>query len=401
MTEARVVLEDWRWKYNHIRPHCSLGYINPSNLLQKIMKLVIPFLALALLTEANAQSYSPPSGFVKVTVAGAPAGEEKLTAISITLPHEVEFSDSFNIGSHTSGSQLLTYASSPSNPAPTWTSTQWTGSPYLAYVEANDNDGDTTTNPPQEAFLISANTTDGGLTLASSFDLTSRFPATTQVTIRKAHTIGSLFGTTGAEVSFKKSFFPNNADNLYVWNGSIWVTYYHNGTEWKKSPSDATVASENVIFPDEGIYVNRKSVDASTASTDLTLTFFGNVPISPQVSTVPGNSLSFVSSRYPVNPTGALQLTIDEMGFDDLPNWKTSFFPNNADKVYVWTTDGAFDGWTTYYKNTSGWQASAPAGSSRTVSTPIPANVAMLVERVDVDTDADSGVVSPLPYVAE
>lgn len=29
LTEARVVIEDWRWKYNHIRPHRSLGYITP------------------------------------------------------------------------------------------------------------------------------------------------------------------------------------------------------------------------------------------------------------------------------------------------------------------------------------------------------------------------------------
>jgi transposase InsO family protein len=29
LTEARVVIEDWRFKYNHIRPHRSLGYITP------------------------------------------------------------------------------------------------------------------------------------------------------------------------------------------------------------------------------------------------------------------------------------------------------------------------------------------------------------------------------------
>jgi hypothetical protein len=27
LTEARVVIEDWRWKYNHVRPDRSLGYI--------------------------------------------------------------------------------------------------------------------------------------------------------------------------------------------------------------------------------------------------------------------------------------------------------------------------------------------------------------------------------------
>ncbi|MGF1450037.1 MAG: transposase [Opitutales bacterium] len=35
LTEARVVLEDWRWKYNNLRPHRSLGYITPLNFAQK------------------------------------------------------------------------------------------------------------------------------------------------------------------------------------------------------------------------------------------------------------------------------------------------------------------------------------------------------------------------------
>lgn len=35
LTEARVVLEDWRWKYNHIRPHRSLGYITPLKFAQQ------------------------------------------------------------------------------------------------------------------------------------------------------------------------------------------------------------------------------------------------------------------------------------------------------------------------------------------------------------------------------
>ena len=35
LTEARVVLEDWRWKYNHVRPHRSLGYITPREFAQK------------------------------------------------------------------------------------------------------------------------------------------------------------------------------------------------------------------------------------------------------------------------------------------------------------------------------------------------------------------------------
>jgi len=35
LTEAPVVIEDWRWKYNHIRPHRSLGYIIPIEFAQR------------------------------------------------------------------------------------------------------------------------------------------------------------------------------------------------------------------------------------------------------------------------------------------------------------------------------------------------------------------------------
>ena len=35
LTEARVVLEDWRWTYNHVRPHRSLGYITPLEFAQQ------------------------------------------------------------------------------------------------------------------------------------------------------------------------------------------------------------------------------------------------------------------------------------------------------------------------------------------------------------------------------
>ena len=38
LTEARVVIGDWRWKYNNIRPHRSLGYISPIKFAQQIAK---------------------------------------------------------------------------------------------------------------------------------------------------------------------------------------------------------------------------------------------------------------------------------------------------------------------------------------------------------------------------
>ena len=35
LTEDRVVIENWRWKYNNIRPHRSLGYVNPLEFAQE------------------------------------------------------------------------------------------------------------------------------------------------------------------------------------------------------------------------------------------------------------------------------------------------------------------------------------------------------------------------------
>ena len=28
--EAKIVIEQWRWEYNEVRPHCSLGYRTPA-----------------------------------------------------------------------------------------------------------------------------------------------------------------------------------------------------------------------------------------------------------------------------------------------------------------------------------------------------------------------------------
>ena len=41
LTEARVVIGDWRWKYNNIRPDRSLGYISPIKFAQQLTEEVV------------------------------------------------------------------------------------------------------------------------------------------------------------------------------------------------------------------------------------------------------------------------------------------------------------------------------------------------------------------------
>ncbi len=48
ITEARIIIEDWRREYNEIRPHSSLGYMTPSNF-AKISKPSIATLNQALI----------------------------------------------------------------------------------------------------------------------------------------------------------------------------------------------------------------------------------------------------------------------------------------------------------------------------------------------------------------
>ena len=36
LTEARVVIEDWRWLYNNVRPHRSLGNITPRHFTENL-----------------------------------------------------------------------------------------------------------------------------------------------------------------------------------------------------------------------------------------------------------------------------------------------------------------------------------------------------------------------------
>ena len=42
LKEARVVIEDWRWRYNHVRPHRSLGYMTPNEFAQDDVEEEVP-----------------------------------------------------------------------------------------------------------------------------------------------------------------------------------------------------------------------------------------------------------------------------------------------------------------------------------------------------------------------
>lgn len=331
--------------------------------------LCAQFLLCAPNVSAQQTGYSDPSGMVRVTVAGATAGgATQITMLANTLRNSKAFEGTAtSVGAFTApSSQILNTG------VTSWSAGQWTNAPHICYIENNTG--------AEEAYLITAvNTSSGALTLSTIFDITNRYPATPKFTIVKAHTFASLFGSSSAEVPFTQSPNPNAADNVYLWNGNSWTTYWHNGTNWSRMQPFGN-ANNDVVFPDEGLLVLRRGQG------DIEVVFTGVVPIKPQISTLPGGRLTMVNNRYPAGTT------VSQLGFLNLPNWKSDVNPNAADKFYIWK-NGA---WVTYFHDGTNWKKLTPY---TTVDNEVlPANTSVFVHRVSSSTEANSANIHQMPY---
>ena len=309
-----------------------------------------------------------------MTLLGAPAGGPRLSAITASLHSGmIHQGQAYSLGAFSDS------GTSPSQSVNTgaidWTDGQWTTEPHLCYLE--------NALGAEEAYLIVGNTADGELTLATSFNLQARYPASPSYRICRANTLGSLFGTD--TVSFLTHASASNADNIYAWNGNSWTTYHHNGTSWQ-SPATAFGghANNTVVYPDEGLFVLRR------AETDLVITLSGTVPDKPQISTVAGGRLTFVSSRYPVGTV------LNDLGFHQLPDWLTDASSSNADVVYLW--NGATDTWISYWHNGLTWQSPATVFGGNANNDPISAGTALFVLRRSESTPEDAANTHTLPY---
>ena len=226
-------------------------------------------------------------------------------------------------------------------------------------------------------FLIQSNTTNQITVYPRGYDLTVVAAAADTFEIVPAYTLGSLFGT--SNVPFQPGATGQDADNLYLWNGTNFDIYYNDGSNWRRGGSFLT-QNNVVLYPDEGIFLLRRSTSA------LTLTFVGTVPSTAERTDVFGPGSTFISNRFPTDTT------LLSLGLQNLPNWISGTDTSTVDTVYIWSGTT----WLVYYYNGNNWTRGGSFLNFNTLA--IPTGSAVFVNRKSTATGTTGTLVQTLPY---
>jgi len=199
-----------------------------------------------------------------------------------------------------------------------------------------------------------------------------------------ANTLANLFGPNSAgatSVFASGSFFltgttASAADNVLLWNGTTWVIYYNNNTNWKASGSLSN-QNNTVIYPDEGLFIiHRDTVNA------LNLTLSGTAPSTAEYTNLAGAGSTFIPNRFPTDTT------LLASGIQNTPGWKTGASASAADNVFIWTGTT----WAIYYFNGTNWKKSGSLSIQD--STPITAGTSVFITKANAGT----ALIQALPY---
>ena len=342
-----------------------------SHLRRSIFTLAVASATLALPFITSAQSVTTiPVGFnTSVVPAAVDASNPSSTVLSAPFYTPADFTGA--VGSVDSANQLSITGAA-------FAAGQFTATPHLARMKSGPSAG--------RFFLITSHTATQLTVDALGYSLTSAAPASTtqtQVTvgdsceILPANTLGTLFGT--STVPFQTGATAADGDNVYLFNGTSWDVFYHNGTNWKRSGS---LVNQNnaVVYPDRGLFVLRR------ATTPLNLTFLGTVPSSTERTDFPGAVSSFKSVRFPVDTT------LLGLSLQSLPNWLAGATAADSDNVYLWNGTS----WSVFYYNGANWKKSGSLVNANTQV--IPLGTAMFVVRQSAATGSQSTLVQTLPY---
>jgi len=212
--------------------------------------------------------------------------------------------------------------------------------PYLVRITSGASAGRTF---PVSTLAGQANT-DTRLTLVTgSLNLTALGikPGVDSYELVVGETLGSLFpnGTL-------KSGTTATADLVRLWSGSAWVTYYHDGVNWRRQ--GAGVSDDVLVRPDQGLMLTRRG--ASLAYVSL-----GAVPSVAAGVDVNRSALNWVS-LLPLRRTFAA-FSLQTL----LPDWASnSANPTAADHVRLWSGTA----WVNYYYEGGHWMGQGVGDAS-------------------------------------
>ncbi|HEY4281911.1 MAG TPA: TIGR02597 family protein [Chthoniobacterales bacterium] len=271
-----------------------------------------------------------------------------------------------------------------------------TTTPFLARFKTGNSVG--------RFFRISANTPTqltldtNAATGGSGYTLTTSAPSSTQtqlavgdsVEICPANSLNTLFPS-GAP--FGTGTSATGADNVLLFNGTAWETYFFNTSvnQWRRSGSGLN-QNNKIVFPDQGMFIVRRTTSA------VNVTFLGTVPSTTEKTDFPGAGSSFKANRFPIDLTfGTGNLSNNtELNLNlKLAGWHGGTSANDAgDNIYLWNGTS----WSVYFYNTSvnQWRRSGSGLNQNT--TVIPLGAAIFVVRTTSASGSNSTLTQALPY---
>lgn len=304
-------------------------------------------------------NFTDPVGYINVRISGTGGtNSPAYTFLGLSMIREVA----------REGTLTAVGAFSLTDTNASWTDGQFNGANGTFTAEVG------TTNSGGYRATIT-NTVAATKTLITSDDLSGFAAAGQSYRIFKEWTIASAFGISNSAGLLAGS--SSTADQLLVWNGIGYDTYYFSsgglaGKGWRSTTGGSAYKGEVPLFLEQGILVRRLA--ASTTN----LAVYGAVKITSTQIPMETN-YNYVANVYPVD------LTLGSSGlFTGSPlTGVSSNVSSQADQVLVWNPrKGGFD---TYYYSSGGlagrgWR-STTGGSANASTNTIPGGVFFLVNR--------------------
>ena len=155
------------------------------------------------------------------------------------------------------------------------------------------------------------------------------------------------------------------ADSVVIVINGTAGTYWHNGTEWRKTGAGTPASSNLPILPYYGFSYAR------IGSTGLDLVFTGAVPTNPRKVQLKNAGLTLLSQYFPAD------MTLGNLALQNTAGWTKNATAASADKVVLISSGSA----STYWHNGTDWRKTG-AGTPVSNSTIIPAGATIYINKV-------------------